>query len=350
MHERFLYAALEEARKGQGWCAPNPSVGAVAVQNGHIIARDWHRGAGTPHAERLIIDKLPMNEKLLTLYVTLEPCSHFGRTPPCVDAIIEYGFEQVVYGYRDPNPLVMANPSVEKLRTHGVNVIYLHLEEIAAFYQPYEHWTQHKMPWVVAKIAQSFDGKIAGHKGTRMQLSNELCHAFTHEMRLQHDVILTTAQTISLDNPQLNVRINGEVIAKPVAILDRQLSLHATATIFSTALHCHVFYDKQLPSPKPVDNCTFHPVSVKDNGLCLHEVLQCLGQVGFHTVWVEAGGKLFSALHVARLVNRTYVYLVPKILGDDAISAYHLANTINQPQHISWLPMGDNVIATLDWS
>jgi diaminohydroxyphosphoribosylaminopyrimidine deaminase/5-amino-6-(5-phosphoribosylamino)uracil reductase len=349
MHEKFLFTALEEAKKGIGRCAPNPSVGAVAVKNFHVIAKDWHRGAGSPHAERLVIDKLPMDDKADTLYVTLEPCSHFGRTPPCVDAIIEYGFQQVVYGYRDPNPLVVKNHSTEKLCEHGIRVMYYPLDEIHAFYQPYEHWTQTKMPWVVAKIAQSFDGKIAGPMGKRLQLSNEHCHIFTHEKRLQHDVILTTSRTIQQDNPKLNVRMNGEVLAKPVAILDRLLSLSPAADIFSTAKHCHVFYDKQQPCPQPRENCTFHPVSVTPEGLCLQEVLKCLGHAGFHAVWVEAGGVLFTGLHLARLVNRTYVYLVPKILGDDAISAYHLANTINQPAHISWMPMGDNVIAILDW-
>ncbi len=349
MHEKFLFAALEEAQLGQGFCAPNPSVGAVAVKNNEIIARAWHRGAGTPHAERLLIDQLPFNEPGVTLYVTLEPCNHHGRTPPCVDAIIDYGFEQVVYAYSDPNPIVAANHTTDRLKAHGIRVEQYNLPEIDVFYQGYQFWTLTGKPWVTAKIAQTFDGKIAGLQGERVQLSNADCERFTHENRLKNDVILTTAKTVNQDNPQLNVRLAGKVLSKPVAIIDRRLSLNPTSRIFNTASHCHIFYDKQLTAPEPVEHRTYHPVSSEHGAICLHEVIQQLGRLGFHGVWVEAGGQLFNALHEAHLVNRTHVYLVPRILGEEAVSAYQDVNILNQPQTISWTPMGDNMIATLDW-
>lgn len=349
MHEKFLFAALEQAQLGQGFCAPNPSVGAVAVKNNEIIARAWHRGAGTPHAERLLIDQLPVNETGVTLYVTLEPCNHHGRTPPCVDAIIEYGFKHVVYAYSDPNPIVAANNTPDRLSTQGVRVEKYHLPEIDAFYRPYHHWMQTGKPWVTAKIAQTFDGKIAGVLGERVQLSNQDCERFTHQNRLKNDIILTTAQTVHHDNPQLNVRLADKTISKPVAIIDRQLSLKPSSHIFKSASHCYLFYDKQLPEPPSVENCSFHPVSSDDGSLSLSDVIAQLGQLGFHCVWVEAGAKLFNAIHEAHLVNRTYIYLVPRILGNQAVSAYQQVNIFNHPHMISWTPMANNVIATLDW-
>ena len=355
MHEKFLLAALEEAKLGEGFCAPNPSVGAVAVKNGDIIARAWHRGAGSPHAERLLIDQLPLHETDVTLYVTLEPCNHYGRTPPCVDAIIKYGFSQVVFAYLDPNPVIAANRTPESLRESGIPVIQHRLSEIDAFYQPYQYWTQTKTPWVTAKMAQTMDGKIGASEGARVMLSNNDCQLFTHQMRRKHDVILTTAQTIHQDNPQLNVRytcLRDEpvVCSKPIAILDRTLSLNPASNIFLTAEHCHVFYDAALPAPERLADRTYHPVSTRHGLLNLQEVMQQLGRLGFHSVWLEAGGRLFTAMHQAHLVHRTHLYLVPRVLGDNAVSAYHDADVFNHPQKsVSWMPMGDNMIATLDW-
>lgn len=349
MHEKFLLAALEEAQSGQGFCAPNPSVGAVAVKHNVIIARAWHRGAGTPHAERLLIEQLPANEMGVTLYVTLEPCNHHGRTPPCVDAIIEYGFEQVVYAYRDPNPIVAANRTSETLRAQGVRVEQVSVPEIDAFYEGYAYWTETGRPWVTAKIAQTLDGKIAGLNGERIQLSNAACEQFTHHHRLKHDVMLTSARTVNQDNPQLNVRLEGIERSKPVAILDRRLSLNPLSRIFNTASHCHIFYDRQLAAPAPVERRTYHPVASDDEGLNLVEVIQHLGRLGFHHVWVEAGGSVFNAMHQAQLVHRTHIYLVPRILGEASVSAYTNVDVLNASRDISWTPMGDNMIATLDW-
>ena len=349
MHEKYLLAALEEAQLGRGLCAPNPSVGAVAVKNGNIIARAWHRGAGTPHAERLLIEKLPANEMGVTLYVTLEPCNHQGRTPPCVDAIVTYGFENIVFAYRDPNPVVVARDTPSLLRNHGIPVEQVHVPEINAFYQNYLFWTQTGMPWVTAKIAQTFDGKIAGSEGEQIALSNASCAEFTHKNRLESDIILTTARTVNQDNPQLNVRLSDFTCTKPVAIIDTRLSFDRSSKLFSTATHCHIFYDEHIKAPELVNNRTYHPIPSEEGVLDLHVVIQTLGDLGYHSVWLEAGGGLFTAMHQARLVQRTHIYLVPRILGDKAVSAYRHSNLFNHSMCVSWMPMGDNMIATLDW-
>ena len=349
MHKQFLLAALDQAWLGRGICAPNPSVGAVAVQHGKIIAQSWHRGAGTPHAEILLLAQLPNQCTDVTIYVTLEPCNHWGRTPPCVDAIINHGIKKVVYAYSDPNPVVSANNTPVILNEHGISVEHYPLPEIDQFYQSYRHWTFTHKPWVTAKLAQTFDGKIAGAQGVRVLLSNPRCAEFTHEHRLHTDIILTTARTINQDDPLLNVRLPGHDIAKPVAIIDSQLMLNPHAKVLAHATHCHVYHDALHSVAGQHDNCSYHAMPGASGHIDLHAVINHLGSLGYHDIWVEAGGALFNALHEAGLVNRTYVYLVPKILGQAAVPAYQNTTIFNHAHSMTWLAMGDNMIARFDW-
>lgn len=350
IHEPFLRAALSQAWLGRGFCAPNPSVGAVAVQNGKIIAQAWHRGAGTAHAEQLLLQQLPPNSTDITLYVTLEPCNHWGRTPPCVDAIISYGIKKVIYAYSDPNPVIAANNTPKLLQEKGIAVEHVPLSEIDSFYNSYAYWISHHLPFVTVKIAQTLDGKIAGPKGERLLLSNEACAQFTHMKRKQSDIILTTARTINQDNPMFNARLSGESISKPMAIIDAFGDINPEAHIFSTAKMCHVFHAEQSPPARTHDKVLYHSVPCLDKRLDLVHVIKELGRLGFHDVWVEAGGELFSALHRAKLVNRTYIYIVPTYLGQNATSAYPLIESLDSSCAINWHPMEDNMILSLDWS
>ncbi len=350
MHEQFLLAALDQAWFGRGQCAPNPSVGAVAVHNGKIIAQTWHHGAGTPHAEQLLLDKLPKNIPEITLSVTLEPCNHWGKTPPCVNAIVNYGVKKVVYAYRDLNPTVIANNTPRLLSEQGIEVLHYPLPEIDDFYQSYRYWTITKKPWVTVKIAQSMDGKIAKAQNERVLLSNASCSQFTHQQRLHCDVILTTAKTVNQDDPRLNARISTVDIAKPVAILDSQATLNSKAKLFATASQCHIYFDDHRPQPVERANHLYHAVPAIHGLLDLEAVIHHLGQQGYHDVWVEAGGTLFTALHLAGLVNRTYIYIVPTVLGDTAVTAYHHAEMFKKACKVTWKAMGDNMIASLAWA
>lgn len=347
MHEQFLLAALEQASFGQGRCAPNPSVGAVAVQNGRIIAQAWHQGAGTPHAEHLLLAQIPPKTPGVSLYITLEPCNHWGRTPPCVDAIINHGIEEVIFSYLDPNPVVVQNHSSIKLQSHGINVVHFPLSAVDEFYKSYIYWTATKKPRVTVKMAHSLDGKIGGPNGERIYLSNSLCGEFTHKMRAATDVILTSARTVSLDNPKMNVRLNDMTQSKQVAIIDSDLSLDKKAVIFSTAEHCHIYHKSGRTKDYP--NSTFYSMPEKDGKIDLVAVMKHLGELGFHDVWVEAGGTLFTALHQDKLVHRTYLYIVPLSLGHNAISAYQQSGLFDQKHTVSWHAMGNNMIACMDW-
>lgn len=288
MHKKFLLAALEQARLGQGHCAPNPCVGAVAVQNGAIIAQACHRGAGTPHAEQLLLTQIPPKTPGVSLYISLEPCNHWGRTPPCVDAIIQHGVEEVIFAYLDPNPVVAKNNSTEKLRAHGIKVTHYPVDEINEFYKSYAYWTLTKKPRVTVKIAQTLNGKIGREVGERVILSNALCGEFTHQKRAAADVILTTAKTVRLDNPKMNVRLGQKEQQKPVAIIDRKLSLNKEYSIFSTAAHCHVYHSHNQEVSYP--NSTLHFIPMVNGMMNLGAVISHLGELGYHDVWVEAGG------------------------------------------------------------
>ncbi len=348
MHKKFLLAALEQARLGQGFCAPNPCVGAVAVQNENIIAQTCHHGAGTPHAEQLLLAQIPPKTPGVSLYISLEPCNHWGRTPPCVDVIINHGgIEHVIFAYADPNPIVAQNNSTEKLRAQGIKVTHYPVAEITEFYKSYTYWTVTKKPRVTVKIAQTLNGKIGRAVGERVVLSNSLCGEFTHQMRAATDVILTSARTIQVDNPKLNVRLGAKEQSKPVAIIDRQLTLDKEAHIFSTAAHCHVYYcdEREISYSKS----SLYRMPMKNGVMDLSAVIRHLGELGYHDVWVEAGGAIFTALHQEGLVHRTYLYLVPTSLEQNAISAYQKSGIFDRPHTVSWHAMGDNMMACIDW-
>lgn len=349
MHSDFMYEALQQAVLGRGKCAPNPSVGSVLVHQGNVIARAFHQGAGTPHAEYLVLQQIPKNKTDVTLYVTLEPCNHWGKTPPCVDAIIEWGITRVVYAVADANPVVACNNTPQRLRAKGIEVIHWPCLAVSEFYRSYQHWLSTGMPFITAKLAQSLDGGIAKAKGNPVSLSNQACAEFTHHARAASDAILTTARTVRADNPRLTARLSGQEIPKPLAILDRELTLTGDETIFQTAAVCHLFYDAAYSVSTPLARIHYHPIKTQEGALDLHAILRSLGKIGYHDVWVEAGGRLFSALHVARLVQTTYVYITPKLLGETATKGYHNDFLLNAQADVHWKIMEDNAVMRLDW-
>ena len=350
MHEQFLLLALEQAWLGRGSCAPNPAVGAIAVQNETIIAQASHSGSGSPHAEQLLFSMLPDDCSNITIYVTLEPCNHWGRTPPCVDALIKHRVCRVVYAYRDPNPVVAENNTPALLSAAGIDVVHHPLPEIDAFYASYAHWTKTKLPFVTVKMAQTFDGKIAGEYGQRVTLTNDLCSLFTHKQRLHTDIILTTAVTINQDDPLLNARVEGRIVSKPVAILDRRGSIKPYAKIFETAKQCIIYTNAPLTRCSQFvekSKLSFYPLPTAPLGFDLFALFCHLGELGYHDVWVEAGAGLFNALHQAGLVQLTYLYFSPVLLGKAATSLYADVTLFNQLKEITWQPMGNNVLAKL---
>lgn len=353
MHNLYLKQTLALAESRRGFCAPNPAVGAVVVKNNQVISSGSHFASGHPHAEVEALKSLGDNATGATLYSSLEPCCHRNKkTPPCTDLIIQSGIKKVVYAFRDPNPEV-AGKGEQALQQAEIDCQHHPISEITDFYQSYQHWCQTQKPFVTAKIAMSLDGKIAGANGERITITGDLAQHFTHEQRYKSDAILTTAKTIIADDPLFNIRLDNQVVSKPLYILDRELNTPLNAKIFQTAKSVTLFYDKTLSDQK-IQKYEIHgaqcvAISANDKQLSLAEVLQWLGKTGVHDLWVEAGGICFSAFAREKMLNAAYLYLAPKILGNAAQSAFFEKIDLFDNANYQWKFLGNDIICKINW-
>jgi len=347
----FLHKALEVAKLRRGFCSPNPSVGAIIVgSNNKILADGYHFEAGKEHAEVDAIQKLKQPIADATLYVTLEPCCHTGKTPPCTDAIMQSGIKRVVYGYVDPNPIV-TNKSATLLQNAGIDCEYLTIPAIDNFYTSYTHWQRTKRPFVTAKLAMTLDAKIAEANGTPVAITGEELRLYTHEQRKASDAILTTINTILADDPQLNVRIApNDTVKKPVYILDTHLRFPLNAQIIETASKLTVFHGPSTPSKiKYLTNLNINciQVPVTADGLDLNKVLEHIGDLGVHDLWVEAGAKCFTNFINQGLANKALIYIALKTLGS-GLPAFPVPIT-NNFHTISWQQIGKDGVCELKY-
>ena len=353
-HRDYLMETLALASERRGFCAPNPSVGAVVVKDGVVLARGRHWAAGWPHAEVEALKDLGGSVRGATLYVSLEPCCHWGKTPPCTERIMASGIREVYYAWQDPNPKV-AGKGAEVLNQAGISCELIPLAEAESFYESYAYWVQHQRPLITAKLAMSLDGKIAGPQGLTVLLTGETLRYHTHSWRKRSDAILTTINTLMNDDPQLNVRLAGEVVPKPVYVLDSQLQLPKTARILTTAATLTLFHAEKVDSKRVRDwvaagvHCKAVPAT--SQGLDLMAILNALGQDGWHDVWVEVGGRAFQAFLQQRLLHRAFFYIAPILLGEQALSAFSapiplLENAI----HRQWRAMGEDGLYELEFA
>ncbi len=350
-NHRFMRRALHLAAEGRGFCAPNPAVGAVAVKAGKIIGEGVHWACGQPHAEVMALQSLGEEAVGATLYITLEPCSHYGKTPPCTDLLIQRGVRQVFFGMRDPNPRVRGGGAAV-LQEAGVSCQLLPDPEIEKFYQSYRYWLNRGLPWVTIKLAISLDGKIAGLHGAPVPITGPECQRYTHQQRLHSDAILTTAATIIADDPQLNVRLADKVVAKPLYILDSRLRLPLTAQVFRTAKSLTIFHHAHAPAEKLAQlqaaNVECIAVPGDNEGLYLPEILAIIGAGGCHDLWVEAGGHCFHNFLSANLAQRALIYIAPKIVGSAGTAAFtHPQDRSSRPEKITWTQFGADVVACI---
>lgn len=350
----FMLEALALAEIRRGFCAPNPSVGAVIVKDDQLISRGKHLGCGSPHAEVDAIVPLGDAVKGATLYVTLEPCCHRNkRTPPCTDLIIQSGIKKVYYAIKDPNPAV-AGQGADLLRQHGIDCEELNLEAVEKFYQSYRYWWKTKMPWVTAKLAISLDGKIAGVGGTPLMITGAECAQYTHAARKKSDAILTTVQTIIADDPQLNARSETETFKKPVYILDRLLRLSdkTDSRIFQTAASITLFHDPLADVQKIQKllalNVRCVAIECPDEQLNLQQVLSHIGNNGMHDLWVEAGSGCLQSFVEQKLLQRLILYVAPKILGPDAYPAFNKLLALPTSE-IEWLHLGNDAACVISY-
>ncbi len=293
--ERPMISALAEARKGLGLTSPNPAVGAVITKGGRILARGFHRGAGQPHAEIEALRALKdiRQTRGATLYVTLEPCSTHGRTPPCTEAIIRHGFARVVYGATDPNP-AHAGRAERILKEANIDVARGVLAaECTALNAPWNHWMATGLPYVIAKCGMSLDGRIGSHPESRW-ITSAASRADAMYLRAQADAILVGGETVRTDNPHLTVRTAGPARQPWRVVWTRSGNLPKNANLLADK-----FRDRTLVF----------------EGSSLRETLAALGRMEIASVLIEGGGRTLGEAFDRRLVNRAVLYLAPQCLG-----------------------------------
>lgn len=330
----YMRRAIELAKKGEGAVDPNPLVGAVIVKNGKIIGEGYHKKYGDLHAERNAFKSITESAEGGTLYVTLEPCCHTGKTPPCTDAIIENKIAKVVIGSGDPNPLV-AGKGAAVLKNAGIEVVEGFLaEECDALNDVFFHYITNKTPYVVMKYAMTLDGKIATKSGNSKWINNELSRRKVHEMRNKYTGIMVGIGTVKADDPLLNTRIEGG--RSPIRIIcDSKLSISADSNICRTASEIKTFVVtafKDMPSGIVTDIKTpkmrelsrlgikFINVPAKSDEpeVDLNRLMELLGKLQINSILLEGGGTLnYSALQ-AGIVNEIAAFIAPKIVGGNA--------------------------------
>ncbi len=305
----FMQSALTEARKGLGRTAPNPPVGAVVVKDGRIIGRGFHPKAGQPHAEIFALRDAGQAARGADIHVTLEPCSHYGKTPPCAEALIEAGVKTVHVGVLDPNPLV-AGRGVKMLEDAGIGVVVHNDPDCAELIRWYSHWMQTGKPFVIAKAAQTLDGAIATMSGDSKWISCDESRQFVHELRNKVDGILVGIGTVKADDPLLTCRIENGRDPRRI-IIDRDFEISAQAKV----LDCLILTAKD-PASRPEIKADVRQLELNENGrFDWDAILKLLGSEGMHSILVEGGSSLHSDLIASGQVDRLMLFVAPKILG-----------------------------------
>ncbi|MDY4954322.1 MAG: bifunctional diaminohydroxyphosphoribosylaminopyrimidine deaminase/5-amino-6-(5-phosphoribosylamino)uracil reductase RibD [Candidatus Onthomonas sp.] len=318
----YMHLALQLARKGAGRVSPNPMVGAVIVKDGVVIGQGYHQQYGGLHAERNALAACTAPPQGATLYVTLEPCCHYGKTPPCTEAILENGIARVVIGSDDPNPLV-AGKGIEILRSHGVQVTTHVLQaECDKLNEVFFHFIQSKTPYVVMKYAMTLDGKIATKTGASQWITGEIARRRVHEDRNRYSAIMAGVGTVLADNPQLTCRIEGG--RNPVRIIcDTHLRTPLTAQVVTTANSIPTILATSEPNPachQPYldAGCQVVTVPQRDGHLDLNALMEALGAQNIDSILLEGGGTLNWTALQSGIVQKVQAYVAPKLFGGTA--------------------------------
>jgi len=329
----YMKRAIELARKGEGRVNPNPLVGAVVVKNGHVISEGWHHNYGGLHAEREALRALKEPAQGATIYVTLEPCCHYGKQPPCTAAIIEHGISRVVIGSRDPNPAV-SGKGARMLREHGIIVVEDFMrEECDALNPIYFHYITTGRPYVKMKYAMTADGKIATKTGDSKWITSAEARDLVHKWRNACMSIMAGIGTVLADDPMLNCRMPGG--RDPVRIIcDSRLRIPEDSQICRTAAEHETIVVCALPKKSecwPEGICSkadilrrlgveVWNVPVQDDGVDLWELTIRLGQRGIDSILLEGGGTLNESALRAGIVQEINAFVAPMIFGGRARS------------------------------
>lgn len=324
MNKKYMERAITLAKKGMGFTSPNPMVGAVIVKNDKIIGEGYHERYGGMHAERNAIAALTESAQGATMYVTLEPCCHYGKTPPCTEAIIEQKIGKVVIGSRDPNPQV-AGKGVQQLRKAGINVVEDFFREKCDAINPvFFHYITTKRPFVAMKYAITMDGKIATKIGESQWITGKTARKHVHTLRHAYKGIMVGIGTVLKDNPLLNCRMSGGM--DPVRIIcDSTMRIPLESQIVKTAKEIPTIVaikeqvlTKSLEDKKEKlihQGVQLLSVKEKNGYIDLAHLMELLGQLNIDSILLEGGGGLNDSALQQGIVQKAYVYIAPKIFG-----------------------------------
>jgi len=317
-HKKYMEIALNLAEKGKGYASPNPLVGAIIVKRGSIIGRGFHRKSGQEHAEIMALKNAGKKAKEGIMYVTLEPCSHWGKTPPCIEAIVEAGIREVVIGMKDPNPVI---GGYQELKFRGIKTRMGIMEKkCKKLNEAYIKWIKTKKPFVVVKAAMSLDGKIATRTGDSKYITGREARKFVHHLRTELDAIMVGANTVLKDNPLLTVRlVNGRNPIKVVVDSKLKIPLNAnivknepTKLIVATTKKAPRVKVKKLQH-KGVNVLT---VKTKKGKVDLDDLMKELGKLDITSIMIEGGAELNAEAIRSGIADKLLFFISPGLIGD----------------------------------
>jgi diaminohydroxyphosphoribosylaminopyrimidine deaminase/5-amino-6-(5-phosphoribosylamino)uracil reductase len=320
MQEKYMQQALEIAAYAKGRTSPNPLVGAVVVKDGRVVGQGWHRKAGTEHAEIHALRQAGELAKGATVYVTLEPCSHYGRTGPCSKALIEAGVNRVIVAMKDPNPLV-AGRGIKMLEDAGIEVtVGILQKEAEKLNEMFLKWITTKQPFVAMKTAMTLDGKIATSSGKSKWISNESSRERVHQLRDIYDAILVGIGTVLTDDPSLTTRLEGDLGKSPLrVIVDSKARTPLTAKVVcdkqATTL---IAVTSIAPSARvqALREAGAQVLVINDGEIVdLKKLCNRLGEQGVSSLFVEGGSAINYSMLKDGLVDKVYSFIAPKIIG-----------------------------------
>ena len=352
--QAYMKQALELAKKGWGWTSPNPMVGAVVVRDGRVIGQGWHAKYGELHAERAALADCREDPAGATMYVTLEPCCHQGKQPPCTDAILKAGLARVVIGSADPNPQV-AGKGVKLLREAGVEVTEGVLkEECDALNDVFFHYITTGKPFVVLKYAMTLDGKLAAYTGVSQWITGEVARAHVQTQRGRYRAIMVGVGTVIGDDPRLTCRAEGG--RNPLRVIcDTNLRTPLSAVVVQTAALNPTLIATASNDPAAIaayeeKGCQVVTFPRKGDYVDLAAVVAYLGRNGVDSVLLEGGSGLHWSALEAGLVNKVQAYIAPKLLGGEGARSpvggkgFPYPNDVVMVKNITVTPLGPDYL------
>ena len=322
INERYMRRALVLARKGSGRTSPNPAVGCVIVRDGVIVGEGWHRKAGTPHAEVHALRDAGSKAHGADVYVTLEPCSHFGKTPPCADALIDAGVKRVFVGMVDPNPKVMGR-GIEKLRAAGIEVAAgLFESECRKLNEAFIKHVTTGLPFVIYKSAMTMDGKTATASGDSKWITSDKSRRYVHKLRSMVDAVMVGAGTVVADDPLLTSRIPGGRDPLRV-IVDSKLRIEPTAKVLTVLSPADTLIATVTSEPEKNVRLVGAGGKVlicptREGRVDLQALLRSLGERKVQSILLEGGAELAGDFLRQGLIDKLLFFYAPKLVGGDA--------------------------------